>query len=44
MQSAAYIHVPQHNTHHVSLGKLSVILASLAFWAAAIGGVALAVG
>jgi len=42
MQSAAYSHIP--HTNRASLGKLSVILASLAFWAAMIGGVVLAVG
>lgn len=44
MQSAAYSHIPHNNTHRASLGKLSVILASLALWAAMIGGVVLAVG
>jgi hypothetical protein len=42
MQSATYIQIPHNNTHRVSLGKLSAILASLAFWAAMIGGVVLA--
>lgn len=43
MQSATYIHAPHNNTNRVSMGKLSVVLASLAFWAAMIGGVVLAV-
>jgi hypothetical protein len=40
MQSTAYIYVPQQNERRVSLSRLSMILASFAFWAVMIGGVA----
>ena len=46
MQSTAYIYIPhntQRATRRLSLGKVSVILASFALWAAMIGGVALAI-
>jgi hypothetical protein len=51
MQSIAYIHAPRQNERRlllaqserrVSLSKAGMILASLAFWAAMIGGVVLA--
>ena len=41
MASAAYIYKPRHGDRHVSLSKLSVILANLALWATALLGLAI---
>ncbi len=44
MATAAYSYKPRHGDRHVSLTKLSVILASLGLWASLILGLAIVAG
>jgi hypothetical protein len=41
MQSTASFHAPRQGERHLTLNKLSIVLASLALWATLISGVAL---
>lgn len=43
MGSVAYLYKHRRNERHISLSKVSVILANLALWAAAIVGLAIIV-